>query len=128
MSNSLIFPPHLQEGDRVIILSPSGKIDKSFLKGACKRLESWGLEAVLAKHADGSHGTYAGSIRQRLEDLQEAMDDEKAKVILPGNRTSPDSSNTPNGSSDSATSRCFTIFFSRTVLLPCTLPWHDTSP
>ncbi|RRD89503.1 LD-carboxypeptidase [Bacteroides heparinolyticus] len=82
MSNSLIFPPHLQEGDRVIILSPSGKIDKSFLKGACKRLESWGLEVVLAKHADGSHGTYAGSIRQRLEDLQEAMDDEKAKVIF----------------------------------------------
>lgn len=34
MSNSLIFPPFLQEGDRVVILSPSGKIDKSFLKGA----------------------------------------------------------------------------------------------
>ena len=26
--------------------------------------------------------TYAGSIQQRLKDLQEAMDDEKAKVIL----------------------------------------------
>ena len=31
---SLIFPPYLQEGDRVIVLSPSSKIDKSFLKGA----------------------------------------------------------------------------------------------
>ena len=29
-----------------------------------------------------AHGTYAGSIQQRLKDLQEAMDDEKAKVIL----------------------------------------------
>ena len=79
---SLIFPPYLQEGDRVVILSPSSKIDKSFLKGACRCLKSWGLEVVAAKHAGGSHGTYAGTIRQRLEDLQEAMDDEKAKVIF----------------------------------------------
>ena len=79
---SLIFPPFLQEGDRAIILSPSSKIDKSFLKGACKRLKFWGLEVVFAKHAGSSNGTYAGSIRQRLEDLQEAMDDEEAKVIF----------------------------------------------
>ncbi|ADV42994.1 LD-carboxypeptidase [Bacteroides helcogenes] len=81
MSN-LIFPPYLREGDRIIILSPSGKIDKSFLRGADKRLKSWGLEVVIAKHAGNAHGTYAGSIQQRLEDLQEAMDDEKAKAIL----------------------------------------------
>lgn len=80
--NSLIFPPYLHEGDRVIILSPSGKIDKAFLKGARKRLESWGLEVVMARHAGGSNGTYAGTIQQRLDDLQEAMDDETAKVIF----------------------------------------------
>lgn len=80
--SSLIFPPYLQEGDRIIILSPSSKIDKTFLKGANKRLKSWGVEVVFAKHAGSTHGTYAGSIRQRLEDLQEAMDDEKAKAIL----------------------------------------------
>lgn len=80
--DSLIFPPYLQEGDRVIMLSPSGKIDKSFLKGATKRLKSWGLEVVLAKHADSSEGSYAGSIQQRLDDLQEALDDKKAKVIF----------------------------------------------
>lgn len=80
--SSLIFPPYLQEGDRIIILSPSSKIDKTFLKGANKRLKFWGVEVVFAKHAGSTHGTYAGSIRQRLEDLQEAMDDEKAKAIL----------------------------------------------
>lgn len=69
-------------GRPVIILSPSSKIDKSFLKGAKKRLKSWGLDVVVAKHAGSAHGTYAGSIQQRLKDLQEAMDDEKAKVIL----------------------------------------------
>ena len=80
--NSLIFPPYVHEGDRAIILSPSSKIDKSFLKGAKKRLKSWGLEVIIAKHAGSAHGTYAGSIQQRLKDLQEAMNDEKAKVIL----------------------------------------------
>ena len=57
--NSLIFPPYVHEGDRVIILSPSSKIDKSFLKGAKKRLKSWGLDVVVAKHAGSAHGTYA---------------------------------------------------------------------
>ena len=80
--SSLIFPPYVQKGDRVIILSPSSKIDKSFLKGAQKRLKSWGLEVVMAKHAGSSHGTYGGSIKQRVEDLQDALDDEKAKIIL----------------------------------------------
>ncbi len=80
--NNLIFPPYLQAGDKVIVLSPSSKIDKAFLKGARKRLEAWGLEVVMAKHAAGSNGTYAGTIRQRLDDLQAAMDDGQAKAIL----------------------------------------------
>ncbi len=80
--DSLTFPPHLQEGDRIIIISPSGKIDKTFLKGAKARLESWGLEVVMGRHAAGEHGNYAGSISQRLDDLQKAMDDGQAKAIL----------------------------------------------
>lgn len=82
MSNSLIFPPFLQEGDRVVILSPSGKIDKSFLKGAQERLASWGLDVIVTAYADGADGKYAGTVRQRLKDLQRALDNEKAKAIL----------------------------------------------
>lgn len=80
--NNLIFPPYVHKGDRVIILSPSSKIDKSFLKGAKKRLKSWGLEVVMGKHAAGANGTYSGGIRQRLKDLQDALDDDKTKIIL----------------------------------------------
>lgn len=80
--NNLIFPTHVHKGDRVIILSPSSKIDKSFLKGAKKRLKSWGLEVVMGKHAAGANGTYSGGIKQRLNDLQDALDDDKAKIIL----------------------------------------------
>lgn len=76
------FPPFLQKGDKVVIVSPSSKIDKQFLKGARKRIESWGLKVVIGKHAGGSSGRYAGTIRQRLKDLQDAMDDPDVKAIL----------------------------------------------
>ena len=80
--DKLIIPPYLHEGDKVVILSPSSKIDKAFLKGAVKRLTSWGLHPVLARHAGSSHGTYAGTVGQRLEDLQAAMDDPDTRTIL----------------------------------------------
>lgn len=76
------FPPYLQKGDKVVIVSPSSKIDKHFLKGAKKRLESWGLKVAVGKHAGGSSGRFAGTIRQRLKDLQDAMDDPKMKAIF----------------------------------------------
>ena len=76
------FPPFLQKGDKVVIVSPSSKIDKLFLKGAGKRLESWGLKVTVGKHAGGSSGRYAGTIKQRLKDLQDAMDDPNVKAIL----------------------------------------------
>lgn len=75
-------PPYLEKGDKIAIVSPSGKIDKSFLKGAQKRLKSWGLEVVMGRHAGSSSGVFAGTQKQRLDDLQDAMDDEEIKAIL----------------------------------------------
>lgn len=75
-------PPFLQRGDTVMIISPSSKIDKQFLKGAKRRIEEWGLKVVMGKHASGASGSYAGSIRQRLNDLQDAMDNPEIKAIL----------------------------------------------
>ena len=43
------FPPFLQKGDKVVIVSPSSKIDQQFLKGAKKRIESWGLKVAMGK-------------------------------------------------------------------------------
>ncbi len=76
------YPPRLRPGDRVVILSPSSKIDPYFLRGATGRLRSWGLEPILAPHAEGACGTYAGTIDERLADLQQAMDDPTVRAIL----------------------------------------------
>ncbi len=78
----LIFPTFLQEGDKVAIVSPSSKIDKMLLKGARKRLESWGLEVVIGKNAGNAHGKFAGTTKQCLSDLQSAMDNKEIKAIL----------------------------------------------
>ena len=80
--SDFILPPYLEKGDKVVIVSPSSKIDKQFLRGAKKRLESWGLKVVVGKNAGNSSGRYAGTIKQRLKDLQEAMNDPKVKAIL----------------------------------------------
>ena len=48
------FPPFLQKGDKVVIVSPSSKIDQQFLKGAKKRIESWGLKVAMGKYAGSS--------------------------------------------------------------------------
>lgn len=80
--NNLTLPPYLSEGDRVAIVSPSSKIDKSFLKGAKERLESWGLKVVMGKYAGNASGRFAGTVKQRLSDLQKMMDDPEIKAIL----------------------------------------------
>lgn len=80
--DALVFPPYLNEGDKVVLISPSGKIDKYFLKGAKERLESWGLKVIMGKYADGSCGRFSGTVKHRVADLQEAMDNEDVKAIF----------------------------------------------
>lgn len=80
--SQLTFPPFLKAGDRVTVVSPSGKIDKVLLRKARQRLESWGLEVLVARHADGECGWFAGTVRQRLADLQNALDDPRTAAIL----------------------------------------------
>ena len=45
-------------------------------------MESWGLKVITGKYAGASSGRYAGTIKQRLKDFQESMDDPEIKAIL----------------------------------------------
>lgn len=78
----LVFPPFLEEKDKIIILSPSSKIDRRLIKGAKACFESWGLKVSTSAHASASSGKYAGTVSQRYNDLQKAMDDPSAKAIF----------------------------------------------
>lgn len=76
------FPSFLKENDKVAIISPASKIDKTLLKRAIGRLSSWHLCPYLEKNASGAAGYYSGSIKERLSDFQHALDDKEVRAIL----------------------------------------------
>ncbi len=78
----MIYPPALQAGDLVVILSPASKIDKSIVNGQKSRLESWGLQVKVANHTLDKHHDFAGTPAHRLTDLQKAFDDPEVKAVF----------------------------------------------
>ncbi len=78
----LITPKYLKKGDRVALVTPASFIeDEAPLLAAEKLLESWGLVPVRGKFVLEKIGGFAGTDKQRLEDLQEALDNPKIKAI-----------------------------------------------
>lgn len=78
----LLRPAYLKEGDKAVIISPSGDIDGSYIDGAKSTLENWGLNVHTAAFAYQKYGRFGGTVEQRLNDLQSVMDDEDVKLIL----------------------------------------------
>lgn len=78
----IICPTALFEGDRAIIISPSGNIDPEYIKGAKSVLESWGLDVEVGLFANCNYGRFGGTVSERLDDLQNAMDRDDIKLIL----------------------------------------------
>lgn len=75
-------PPYLQTGDKVALVSPAGAIETDYVLTAAEMLRSWGLIPVIGRHAQVTHGYFAGTDAQRIEDMQWAMDDEDIKAIF----------------------------------------------
>ena len=64
------------------IISPSGAIDPVFIDQAAARLRSWGHEVSEGTHARAHWGRFAGTDEERLEDIQDAMQDPSVDAIL----------------------------------------------
>lgn len=77
-----ISPPLLNKNDKAVIISPSGSIESSFIDGAKLVLESWGLNVIVSQYAREKNGRFCGTVEQRVEDLQGAMDDPDVKLIF----------------------------------------------
>jgi muramoyltetrapeptide carboxypeptidase len=80
--NHITTPPFLSPSDVVAIVSPSGAIDAKYVMGAKSRLSEWGYQVQIGPHALEHYGRFAGSISQRIADLQQVVDDPKVKAIL----------------------------------------------
>ncbi|MGK7392546.1 MAG: S66 peptidase family protein [Candidatus Cyclobacteriaceae bacterium M2_1C_046] len=77
-----ISPPYLKPNDTVGIIAPAGKTEPAQLKNAFEIIENWGLKIVRGKHLFAQHGYFAGKDEERLEDLQQMLDNPEVKAIF----------------------------------------------
>jgi muramoyltetrapeptide carboxypeptidase len=78
----MITPESLQKNDAIAVVAPAGKIDPNVAERAIRVLESWDLKVLPGKHLFRKNFSYSGTDQQRLQDLQQALDDPGIKAIL----------------------------------------------
>ncbi len=78
----IIVPDSIKPGDKFRIVSPAGKVKEEHVLPAVEWLKQQGYKVELGKHVFATHYQFAGTDQQRLNDLQEALDDPEAAAIL----------------------------------------------
>ena len=78
----MLKPPFLKAGDRIRIVSPSGKVKEEKVVQGIELLKQAGYNVVVGKYVFNHHFQFAGTDEQRLSDLQQALDDPDCKAII----------------------------------------------
>ncbi len=75
-------PAYLKKGDTIMILAPAGKVnDKKGLEAGIELANHWGLVVFFGNHLLSQDNSFAGTDEERLEDLQNALDDPSIKAV-----------------------------------------------
>ncbi len=74
-------PKALKKGDRVAIIATARKVNPEDLNPALRLLESWELVPVLGSSIGLSSHQFAGTDKQRAQDLQKQLNDPKVRAI-----------------------------------------------
>ncbi|MDP4131762.1 MAG: LD-carboxypeptidase [Bacteroidota bacterium] len=83
MSN--IIPPYLKNGDTIGIVCPAGFMAAERIVPCVNTLKSWGFRVRIGRTVGGVSSNYfSGTDVERLEDLQEMLNDENIAAILFG--------------------------------------------
>ncbi|MGW1816083.1 S66 peptidase family protein [Streptomyces sp. NPDC002125] len=75
----------LRPGSRVVVVAPSGPVPPDRMERGLELLRGWGLDAVAAPHALGTHPELdhlAATDEHRAQDLQEAWCDPSVDAVL----------------------------------------------
>ena len=76
-------PPLLLPGDKIALVAPARKIDRSLIDKSVEILQDWGLQIVVGKNLfSKEHAYLSGTDTERAADLQHAIDDDSIKAIL----------------------------------------------
>ena len=77
-------PPYLNRGSVVGITCPSGYVSEDRVRFAAEVLKLWGFEVVIGKTVGSEHHYFSGTDEQRLQDLQQMLDNPGINAILMG--------------------------------------------
>ncbi|MBQ6578021.1 MAG: LD-carboxypeptidase [Bacteroidales bacterium] len=82
-TSKMTIPPFLEKGDRIAMISPSSAVDPEYVAKTSDILWDWGYEPVVGPNAGKTDaGKYAGTPRERADDLIWAYTDPSIKAIL----------------------------------------------
>ena len=79
-----IIPPYLKKGDTIGIVCPSGFMPYEKAETCIQVLQEWGYQAKVGKTLGNQFHYFAGTDDERLEDLQQMLDDTNIKAVLFG--------------------------------------------
>lgn len=79
---NFLTPGPLVQGDRIAIVSPAGIIRPQLVYEAAHVFSDRRLQVVVGPHAFDRYGTFAGTDRDRLEDLEQALTDPSIRAIV----------------------------------------------
>lgn len=72
----------LKKGDTIGLVSPANSVDLEKLKSAAENLERFGFKVKLAKNADKSWYSFAGTDLERANDINEFFRDDEVDTIM----------------------------------------------
>ena len=80
---SCVQPDFLKPGDKIALISPSFFTSRENVETASAILREWGFEPVVGPNVGKEYlGAYAGTLDERLSDLEWALRDRSIKAIL----------------------------------------------
>ena len=78
----LTIPPYLQKGDMIGICCMAGAISVADIQPAINKMEEWGFQIKVGETVGEKDFTFGGTDAERLQDLQQMMDDPSVKAIM----------------------------------------------
>ncbi|MFT4204275.1 MAG: LD-carboxypeptidase [Chitinophagaceae bacterium] len=77
-------PKAIQKGDKVAIVCPAGQMEEMRVQNCVQQLNALGLEVAVGKTVGTKDSYFAGTDKERLDDLQQALDDKNIRAVICG--------------------------------------------
>jgi muramoyltetrapeptide carboxypeptidase len=82
MDSTVVLPQKLKPGDRVRLVSPASTPTHNSVAKCVEIMKGWGLKPEVAPHAFDEYGYLAGTDKNRLADLNDAIRDPGVRAIF----------------------------------------------